>query len=390
MLDAASGCAGCLATGPLQEVLSWWGTAGEDVAASTAAGSRAASASGRPSPQPGLLKYLLLRLQCQMPSVRFGCAEQSHNENKAGDVLEAVGGFLRPWNKRAEVVSVRLGRVYGWSKDEVQDALRSLTNFTEAASCLWAHASADKAEFASLLSRFGGSRRGDFSAAGCDCITCAVRLSASFSAIEGPQPATSQPPRGPSPRSAVLRRRAPSSSSRRRSRRRSRCRSRLPQPSHTGCCSQRRRRCSSDSSRATRSSDSGRSSCSSSAAAAPVAPRATAISPPAAAAAAPAASAPAPAAPSSSSSGSRQRQAPGPPCLSEERDGSDVPAPFAATAENRVPPQVCDQRFSRKRSLRVARCDGCLKVFSGSGKGSFVARTCAVSAGERRRLWDMG
>ena len=38
----------------------------------------------------------------------------------------------------------------------------------------------------------------------------------------------------------------------------------------------------------------------------------------------------------------------------------------------------------------MARCDGCLKVFSGSGKGSFVARTCAVSAGERRRLWDMG
>ena len=67
-----------------------------------------------------------------------------------------------------------------------------------------------------------------------------------------------------------------------------------------------------------------------------------------------------------------------------------MPAPFAATAENRVPPQVCDQRFSRKRSLRVARCDGCLKVFSGSGKGSFVKRTCAVSAGERRRLWAMG
>ena len=151
------------------------GTAGEDVAASTAAGSRAASASGRPPPPPGLLQYLLLRLQCQMPSVRFGCAEQSHNENKAGDVLEAVGGFLRPWNKRAEVVSVTLGREYGWREDEVQDALRSLTNFTEAASFLWAHASADKAEFASLLSRFGGSPLGDFSAAGCDCITCAVR-----------------------------------------------------------------------------------------------------------------------------------------------------------------------------------------------------------------------
>ena len=38
----------------------------------------------------------------------------------------------------------------------------------------------------------------------------------------------------------------------------------------------------------------------------------------------------------------------------------------------------------------MAQCDGCLKVFSGSGKGSFVARTCAVSAGERRRLWAMG
>ena len=81
LLDAANGCAKCLATGLVQEVSSWWWSAGEDVVASTASGSRAASASGRPSPQPGLLKYLLLRLQCQMPSVRFGCAEQSHNEN---------------------------------------------------------------------------------------------------------------------------------------------------------------------------------------------------------------------------------------------------------------------------------------------------------------------
>ena len=71
-------------------------------------------------------------------------------------------------------------------------------------------------------------------------------------------------------------------------------------------------------------------------------------------------------------------------------DGSDVPDPFAETAQNRIPPQVYDQRFFWKRRFRVVRCDGCHKVFSGSGKGSFVKRTCAVSAGERRRLWAMG
>ena len=36
------------------------------------------------------------------------------------------------------------------------------------------------------------------------------------------------------------------------------------------------------------------------------------------------------------------------------------------------------------------QCDGCDDLFYGSGKGSFVARTCAVPAGERWRLWDMG
>ena len=71
-------------------------------------------------------------------------------------------------------------------------------------------------------------------------------------------------------------------------------------------------------------------------------------------------------------------------------DGSDVPDPFAETAQNRIPPQVYDERFSWKRKFRVVRCDGCDKVFSGSGKGSFVKQTCAVSARDRQRLWDMG
>ena len=140
--------------------------------------------------------YLLLRLQCQMPSLRFGCAEQSHNQEKAGDVLESVGGFLRPWNKRADVVSRELGREYGWREDEVQDALQSLTHFVEAASFAWAHASAEKALFASFLSThfdYGGAG-GDFSGAGCDCIACAMRLSASFSASGPRQSVTSGTP----------------------------------------------------------------------------------------------------------------------------------------------------------------------------------------------------
>ena len=157
---------------------------GADVVASTASGTRAASFSGRPSPPRGLLKYLLLRLQCQMPSLRFGCAEQPHNQEKAGDVLESVGGFLSPLHKRVAVVSRELGREYGWWEDDVRDALRSLTHFVEAASCAWAHASAEKALFASFLSThfdYGGAG-GDFSGAGCDCVACAVRRSASFSA----------------------------------------------------------------------------------------------------------------------------------------------------------------------------------------------------------------
>ena len=40
--------------------------------------------------------------------------------------------------------------------------------------------------------------------------------------------------------------------------------------------------------------------------------------------------------------------------------------------------------------MRLVQCDGCHDLFYGSGKGSFVRRTCAVPAGERWRLWDMG
>ena len=131
-----------------------------------------------------------------MPSLRFGCAEQSHNQEKAGDVLESVGGFLRPWNNRAEVVSRELGREYGWGEDEVQDALRSLTNFVEAASFAWAHASANKSMFASWLSTHFGydGAGGDFSGVRCYCIACAVRPSASISASGPRQSEASGPP----------------------------------------------------------------------------------------------------------------------------------------------------------------------------------------------------
>ena len=131
-----------------------------------------------------------------MPSLRFGCAEQPHNREKAGDVLESVGGFLRPWNTCAGVVSRELGRQYGWGEHAVHDALRSLTNFVESASFAWAHASAKKSMFASFLSTHFGydGAGGDFSGAGCYCIACAVRPSASISASGPRQSEASGPP----------------------------------------------------------------------------------------------------------------------------------------------------------------------------------------------------
>ena len=169
LLDAAKACAECLAAGPLPEVC------------------RACivGADASPVPPPGLLRYFLVRLQCQMPSLRFGCPEQSFNKEKAGDILESVGGFLRPWNKRAEIVSRKLGVEYGWREDEVQDALRSLTHFVEAASFAYAHASADYAEYGILLSTHFHSEGcvssevlGLHSPAGVDCIACAVKFTA--------------------------------------------------------------------------------------------------------------------------------------------------------------------------------------------------------------------
>ena len=107
MLEAANRCQECLAAGTLPEVCRSC-IVGADVVASTASGTRAASSSGRPSPPRELLKNLLLRLQCQMPSPRFGCAEQPHNQEKAGDVLESVGGFLSSLNKRAAVSALSI------------------------------------------------------------------------------------------------------------------------------------------------------------------------------------------------------------------------------------------------------------------------------------------
>ena len=111
-------------------------------------------------------------------------------------MLESVGGFLRPWNNRAEVVSRELGRQYGWGEHAVQDALRSLTNFVEAASFAWAHASANKSMFASRLSTHFGydGAGGDFSGVRCYCIACAVRPSASISASGPRQSEASGPP----------------------------------------------------------------------------------------------------------------------------------------------------------------------------------------------------
>ena len=54
-----------------------------------------------------------------------------------------------------------------------------------------------------------------------------------------------------------------------------------------------------------------------------------------------------------SASGTRQPQASGPPGLSGEYKGGDVPEPMVDTALHRFPPHVCDQRLSEHRSAPV-------------------------------------
>ena len=97
-------------------------------------------------------------------------------------------------------------------------------------------------------------------------------------------------------------------------------------------------------------------------------------------------------APSYSASRSWQPEASGPPGHPGKCEGGDVPEPVADTAPDRFPPYVFDRRFFKERSGAEpwVRCDGCHIVTYGSGKGSFVARTCAVPAGDRRRLWAIG
>ena len=54
-----------------------------------------------------------------------------------------------------------------------------------------------------------------------------------------------------------------------------------------------------------------------------------------------------------SASGTRQPQASGPPGLSGEYKGGDVPEPMVDTALHRFPPHVCDQCLSEHRSAPV-------------------------------------
>ena len=100
---------------------------------------------------PVLLRYLLVLMQYNMRDLRFGVAGQRIDYGAAGDILAAVGGMLRPWEKRAEGVSRSLAEQYGFGSDEVDDALRTMTNFVDAASFAFAHAEGDWRRFLAFL-----------------------------------------------------------------------------------------------------------------------------------------------------------------------------------------------------------------------------------------------
>ena len=77
-----------------------------------------------------------------MPSLRFGVPGHTINCENGGDILESVGGFLRPWSLPASVERQRLAEQYGFDDDAVVNTLNALTCFVKAASFAYAHAKA--------------------------------------------------------------------------------------------------------------------------------------------------------------------------------------------------------------------------------------------------------
>ena len=112
---------------------------------------QAESASSGQECLPHLLRYLLVAMQHQMPHLRMGLAKVRIDREEAGDILESVGGLMRPWAKRAECVFGCLAQRYRMRASEVKDALRCLTNFVQAASFAFAHANGDLDQYKSLL-----------------------------------------------------------------------------------------------------------------------------------------------------------------------------------------------------------------------------------------------
>ena len=84
-----------------------------------------------------------MRLQLHKTSVRFGLDPCSINLSNAGDVVESIGGLLRPWQQRAAVVWQVLGEEYGFERHHVLDAMRSLTHAVEMTAFANARAGAD-------------------------------------------------------------------------------------------------------------------------------------------------------------------------------------------------------------------------------------------------------
>lgn len=119
-------------------------------AAPSVSGTGSASSSGAhevPRRDPALVMAVMrcawVTLQIRETSVRCGDLGGSMNCEHAGDVIEAVGGLLRPWSKRAERMVVQLQEQYGFGPHELLDTLRSLTEFVRAASYLYANAGAN-------------------------------------------------------------------------------------------------------------------------------------------------------------------------------------------------------------------------------------------------------
>ena len=335
-----------------------------------------------------LLRYLLVLLQRDLTSLRFGCTTAKVNVGKAGDILEAVGGFLRPWNKRAEVVSQRLCTEYGLGTAAVADTLRSLQNFVSHASFAFAIADGDRDLYAAFLATVLDESRSGTTSRLRDqrCIVCDARSAIYGAASDHPaasasarSPSESRPAGGAdaaaSPSWSEFDRgtggvaalssgsdsdHPPSVPPQRQGPPRARSPSVPPQP----------RIPAAGGADAARSSVSATAHLSASAAG----PSWSEFERGTGGVATP-------------SSGSDSDH---PPSVPPQRQGPPRARSPSEPTQPRKPELVSDLRFQLKRSRRLVLCNQCYELFQGSGVGAFAPSARKAPASERMRLWMAG